>query len=76
MSEATKQERTHASERVDMPEIDAMPALLSTEEYASIAGVSPLYAARMCAKGEVTAVKVGRFWRINKAAALSQLKLA
>lgn len=68
--------RTHTPERVGMDEIAAMPALLSTVEYGSITGQTPLFVARQCREGQLPAVRCGRAWRINKAKALAALGLA
>lgn len=68
--------RTHIAERVGMDVIDAMPALLDTDQAASIRGTTPLAIARDCAAGKYKAVKCGRSWRINKAAFLEAVGLA
>lgn len=52
--------------RVSMDEIEKMPALLDTEQAASIIGATPLSIAKACADGEYPAAKCGREWRINK----------
>lgn len=68
--------RTHTPERVSMETINGFPALLDTEQYASIIGQTPLYVAKMCRDGKLPAVRCGRTWRINKAKALAALDLA
>lgn len=67
---------TTIPERVGMDEIRKMPALLDTVQYASIEGITPLYAARLCKEGKLPAVRCGRSWRINKQKALERLGLA
>lgn len=67
---------TQMQERATMDEIEAMPALLDTEDGARITGETPLIVARRCAAGYWPAIKVGKAWRINKAALLAQLGLA
>ncbi len=56
-------------------EIGAMPALLTTYQYARIAGQTPNRVTKRCKDGELPAVKVGGRWRINKAKALRALGL-
>lgn len=56
-------------------EIEAMPALLSTYQYARITGETANGVTRRCANGELPAVKVGNKWRINKVKALEALGL-
>ena len=75
MSKETDASRIHVPERVDMDVIESMPALLDTVQGAQIAGTTPLAMARACARGTYKAVKVGRAWRINKAALLTALGL-
>lgn len=63
------------SERATPSEIEAMPALLDTYQYARITGESPNAITRRCANGELPAVKVGKAWRINKVKVLEALGL-
>lgn len=68
--------RSHAVKRVRMDEIEAMPALIDTNQAASITGQAPLSIANDCKKGKYKAAKCGRSWRINKAAFLEAVGLA
>ena len=72
----TDAKHTNIPERVGMDEIARMPALLDTDQAASIAGQTPLSIARDCAAGKYKAVKCGRAWRINKTAFLEAVGLA
>lgn len=76
MSTAANARFNRVPERVSMREIDAMPAMLDTVQYGAIAGITPLYASRLCKEGKLPAVRCGRSWRINKAKALELLGLA
>lgn len=42
-----------------------LPAMLTCEEAAEVAGISARFVARLCASGEVEATRIGRIWRIN-----------
>lgn len=64
------------TKRVGMDEIEKMPALLDTEQAASIIGATPLSIAKACADGEYLAVKCGREWRINKTQFLQAVGLS
>ena len=67
--------RATTPSRATAAQIRDMPALLDTEQAASITGRSPLYIAKRCADGTYSAVKVGRDWRINKARFLQAVRL-
>lgn len=73
--EADKRHTT-IPERIDVPDISALPALITTDEAARIIGATPLAVAKACARGKYVAVKCGRNWRINKAKFLEAVKLA
>lgn len=62
--------------RLTMEEIDQLPALISTREYARITGETPLYVAKLCKAGSIDAVRRGRKWLIPKAKALEALGLS
>ena len=72
MSQARKRERA------SMEEIEAMPALLTSEELARITGWSRVHVAKECREGILAgkAVKAGKAWQVNKAKALEALGLA
>lgn len=61
-----------------MEEIESMPALIDTDDLASILGCSQIYAAQLCREGALRecARLVGGSWAINKAKALAVLGLA
>lgn len=42
-----------------------LPALLTCEEAAEIAGVSARFVSRLCNEGVVEATRIGTIWRIN-----------
>lgn len=42
-----------------------LPAMLTCEEAAEIAGVSSRFVSKLCALGEVEATHIGKIWRIN-----------
>ena len=73
--QASAASRGKTSARLSETEIKELPALISTEEYAAVTGLSPLKVAQNCATGKLPAVKCGRRWLINKAKALEQLGL-
>ena len=72
MAHARKQERA------SVEEIEAMPALLTSEELARITGWTRLHVAKECREGLFAgvAVKTGSMWQISKAKALEALGLA
>lgn len=72
----TDTKHTNVAARVGMDVIEAMPALIDTDQAASITGQTPLSIARGCAAGRFKAAKCGRAWRINKAAFLEAVGLA
>lgn len=72
----TDTKHTTVAARVGMDVIEAMPALLDTDQAASITGQTPLSIAKDCAAGKYKAAKCGRAWRINKAAFLEAVGLA
>lgn len=74
----TNNERTRSLERATQDEVAAMPALLTTEDLARIAGLSIVYVTRQCKHGmfKDCSVKLGKSWGINKAKALEILGLA
>jgi excisionase family DNA binding protein len=45
--------------------MDDEKALLTVEEVASYLKLAPLTVRRMIERGDLTAIKVGRFWRIR-----------
>lgn len=67
---------TTIPERATMEEIEAMPALLTTLECASIIGTTALQISKDCARGRYAAVKCGRGWRLNKQKFLEVVGLA
>ena len=50
--------------------------LITCEEAASLGIAKARHIRKMCESGEIKAVKVGRIWRINRDALLSQYGLA
>lgn len=66
MTNGARNGNSSVPKRVSMDEIEKMPALLDTEQAASIIGATPLSIAKACADGEYPAAKCGREWRINK----------
>lgn len=62
-----------AAERVKALDVDALPALMSTEEFASLVGYGSVYVSRLCKRGSIPATKVGRQWRIPTRRALERL---
>lgn len=72
----TDAKHTAVAARVGMDVIEAMPALLDTDQAASITGQTPLSIAKDCAAGKYKAAKCGRAWRINKTAFLEAVGLA
>ena len=70
--------KKRTQKRATMQEIEEMPALITTDQLASIIGVTPIYAANMCRSGPFAecAVKVGVAWMVNKAKALEVVGLA
>ncbi|MCI6548287.1 MAG: helix-turn-helix domain-containing protein [Coriobacteriaceae bacterium] len=42
-----------------------LPAMLTCEEAAEVAGISARFVSRLCVSGEVEATRIGRIWRIN-----------
>lgn len=71
-------QRTRSRKRASIEEIEAMPALLTTEDVARITGWSLIFTAKACREGclKDCAVKAGKYWSINKAKALEVLGLA
>jgi len=70
--------RPRRKDRATFEEIEAMPALIDTEDVARITGYTTVYAAKLCRKGGILAdcaVKTGTTWSINKAKALEALGL-
>lgn len=62
-----------AGVRTRVSEVEALPALMNTEEFAALVGYCRTYISRMCAKGTIPATKVGKEWRIPTRKALAQL---
>lgn len=69
--------RARSKERATLEEVEAMPAVLLSEDVAHIMGYSVQYVARLCRDGILKdcAVKTGNSWTINKAKALAALGL-
>lgn len=69
--------RPRRKDRATFEEIEAMPALIDTEDVARITGYTTVYAAKLCREGVLAgcAVKTGTTWSINKAKALEALGL-
>ena len=56
-------------------DVRQLPAYLTTKDYGRLMGICPKTVRRMCQRGELPAHKEGpRLWRIDKYAALEQLK--
>lgn len=49
----------------------AARALMTPREAAELAGVSERHIRKLCERGELRAVKLGRAWRVNRAAFLA-----
>lgn len=49
----------------------AARALMTPREAAEIAGVSERHIRKLCERGELRAVKLGKAWRVNRAAFLA-----
>lgn len=49
--------------------------LVSVREAAQLCGTSERHITRMCTVGEIKAVKLGRIWRIDRAAFMAKLGL-
>lgn len=56
-------------------QIDALPALIGAADAAAIAGVTVRAMTNAAARGRYKAVKVGKYWRFNKADLLDKLGL-
>lgn len=61
---------------VTVGDLDKLPALMSTKEYAAITGLSLVSISKKCKEGTIPAVKCGHEWRINTTKALRALGLA
>lgn len=70
--------RTRRAERATMEEIEAMPALITTDQLAHITGYTRQNISKMCKHGmfKDCSVMVGKAWSISKAKALEILGLA
>lgn len=55
--------------------IETMPGISDTDDWHELLGWSATYVARLCKKGTIPAVKVGRSWRINTREALRAMGL-
>lgn len=62
-----------AVQRTKAVDVDALPALMSTEEFGALVGYGRFYVSRLCKSGEIPATKVGRQWRIPTKRALERL---
>ena len=51
---------------------EALPQLMSVSQAAGVLGVSQRHVARLCERGEIKAVKIGRLWRVNRDALAAQ----
>lgn len=49
--------------------------LMTAAQAAEVMRVSPRQVARMCARGELKAVRVGKLWRVNRDALAERLGL-
>ena len=69
--------RGHANARtVKVNDLDSLPALMTSKEYAAITGLSLVTISNKCKRGLIPAVKCGHEWRINTTKALKALGLA
>lgn len=59
--------------RTKAVDVDALPALMDTREFASLVGYGSVYVSRLCKRGSIPATKVGRQWRIPTKRALERL---
>lgn len=61
---------------LSVEEVERLPALLSVDDVAQMAGVTDRYIRSVCSKGKLKAKRVGRYWRIPKQSALEFVGLA
>lgn len=52
-----------------------LPQLMSVRQAAGVLGVSQRHVARLCERGEIKAVKIGRLWRVNRDALAAQCSI-
>ena len=73
--DGAKVSRKRSKDRATPEEIEAMPALLTTEELARITGFTPIHCAHLCKRGVLkdVAVKTGKSYTVGKAKALRAL---
>ncbi len=57
------------------PDNGTMPPLLTAQEAAAIARVTPAHVRNLCQEGRIRARKVGTAWRINAAEFMAYLGL-
>ncbi len=61
------------AQRIGLLEVERLPALMNTKEFAALVGYGSTYISRMCKSGAIPATKVGKEWRIPTRRALKQL---
>lgn len=61
------------AQRIGLLEVERLPALMDTKEFAALVGYGRTYISRMCKQGKIPATKVGKEWRIPTRKALAQL---
>lgn len=59
--------------RTKASDVERLPALMTTDEFAALVGYGRTYISRMCKSGAIPATKVGKEWRIPTRKALAQL---
>lgn len=54
---------------------EVLPQLMSVSQAADVLGVSQRHVARLCERGKIKAVKIGRLWRVNRDALAVQCSI-
>lgn len=71
MAQSITEEKT----RRDVLGTESLPALIDPKKAACLLGVTPRTITRLCAAGEIKAVRIAKRWRINRDALLKQYGL-
>lgn len=65
---------SEGEESMKQSAIDAMPELVSAEEFGQVLGLSGDQVATLCEAGALPAVMVAGSWKVRKAAALRRVR--